>query len=118
MNMMDARQGFWFVLFKAIKTTFWYVGTSLFVWCLGRYSWWAGVVLYAILALMIAVNIWLYIVSTISFLLPRQKSFIEQVEDLTAPPSDNVYLVAASIIRLLKEVICVLCLVYLYRFFF
>ena len=80
--------------------------------------WWLGVVLFAILALMIAINIWMFVVSSLSFLLPRPKSAFERLEAKYAPASDNLYLVAASIGRFTKEAICVVYLVYLYRFFF
>lgn len=61
----------------------------------------------------------MYVVSTISILIPhRPKGAFERLEAKYAPASDNLYLVAASICRFFKEAICVLYLMYLYRFFF
>jgi hypothetical protein len=115
-EMMDARQGCLTVLVKAIKNIFFYGIATFWVRFIGGYIWWLGVVLFAILALTIVANIVMYVVSTISFL--RPKSAFERLEAKYAPSSDNLYLVAASISRGLKEAICVAFVVYLYRFFF
>jgi hypothetical protein len=115
---VDTRQGCLTVLVNAIKNIFFYGIATWWAKFIGGYIWWLGIIFFAILALMTAANIAMYVVSTISVLLPRRKTFMEQVEELSAPASDNSYLIAASLIRCLKEAICVLYLVYLYRFFF
>jgi len=117
-EMMDTRQGCMNVLVNAIKNIFFYGIATWWTKFIGGYIWWLGILFFAILALTIAINIVIYVVSTMSMLLPRRKTFREQVEELSAPANDNSYLVAASLVRCLKEAICVLYLVYLYRFFF
>lgn len=118
-EMMDAKQGCATVLVKAVKNIMFYGMATLFVRFIGGYVWGLGVALSIFLALTIGVNIWLYVVSTVSLLIPhRPKSAFERLQAKHAPPSDNIYIVVASIGRFLKEAICVLYLVYLYRFFF
>jgi len=119
MQQMDAKQGCATVLVNAIKNILFYGIATFWVRFIGGYVWWLGVALLVVLALTIAVNIVLYVGSTISFLIPhRPESAYESLEAKYAPASDNLYLVLASIARFTKEAICVLYVVYLYRFFF
>jgi hypothetical protein len=115
---VDARQGCVTVFVKAIKNIIFYGGTTLLIKFIGGYSWGFGVALSVALALSVVVNIGLYITSTISMLTYRPQGAFERLQAKYAPPSENAYLVIASIGRFIKEAICVLYLVYLYRFFF
>jgi hypothetical protein len=115
---VDAKQGCMTVWFKSIKNIIFYGGATLLVRFIGGYSWGFGVALSVALALSVVVNIWLYITSTISMLTYRPQGAFERLQAKYAPASDNRYLVTASIGRFIKEAICVLYLVYLYRFFF
>src|SRR2546423_8892786 len=110
-EIIDAKRGCATVLVKSIKYIFIYGIATFWIKFIGEYIWWLGIVLFAILALVIAVNILMYVVSTISMLLPRPKDSLELIEEEYSPASDKIYLVTASLIRCLKEVICVLYLV-------
>ena|SRR2546421_8844364 len=114
----DAKQGCIVVTFKAIKNIIFYGIATVGVRFIGGYSWPLGVALSAGLALMVAVNIWLYVTSTISLLTSRPTNAFERLQAKYAPASDNRYIAAASLVRFVKEAICVGYLVYLYRFFF
>src|SRR6266851_1356080 len=118
-ELTDARQGCLTVLVKAIKNIIFYGIATVGIRLIGGYVWWMGVALSIFLALTVAVNIWLYVTSTVSLLMPhRPTNAFERLQAKYAPASDNRYLVAASICRFVKEAICVGYLVYLYRFFF
>lgn len=79
-DIMDLRQGCLTVVVNAIKNIFFYGIATFWVRFIGGYFWWIGVVLFAILALMIAVNIWMFVMSSLSFLLhgPRVPSNVSR----------------------------------------
>lgn len=116
---LSEKDVFFKVLRDSVSNTFWFGLGAGVIWLLGGFSWWIGVVLFVIYALVTVADALMVLITSLlpSFItvpMAIRSSFAGE----RAALGKESFMIAALVVRLLEATIGIVLGIFLYRFFF